>query len=165
MNHMIKMVSNEECRLQLTELATEVQKTGIAIGVHPAGGKPRYQLVAEVALEPDRVRSSVRVGPDRFRRYFSDIRGLAFFDDIPFALIIRGQLTAVFQRNPAFRPVIADAFRAEFASRQGKAAPDLAGRVSELEARLEAMNARLDEQSALGSNRPKRPTPYKRPPG
>jgi hypothetical protein len=161
---MVKAVSNEEFRIHLTELASEVRQTGEVIDVQ-VNGKPRYQIASSKTVDPERLRTCVRVGPHWLRRNLAEVRGLALFDDIPFGLTVRGEVAVIFQRHPSYRPAIVDEVRANFASRQGKAAPDLASRVSELEARVEAMNARLDEQSALGSNRPKRPTPYKRSPG
>jgi hypothetical protein len=146
---MVKTVSNEECRLRLTELATEARQTGLAIGVYPVAGQPRYQLAPEVAVDPERVRSCVRIGPDRFRRYFGEIRALALFDDIPFGLIISGNLVAIFQRHPGYRSAVADEFRAEFAERQGKAPPDLPQRVSVLETAVESLGAKLDDLSAV----------------
>lgn len=144
-----KMVSNEECRLHLTELATEVRQTGRAIGVFPVGGQPRYELAPVAALDPERVRICVRIGPDRFRRYFGDIRGLAYYDDIPFGLESRGELLAIFQRYPGFRPTVPDAFRAEFASNRGKGSLDAEQRIAALEATMEKLSARLDDQAAL----------------
>ena|SRR5947209_1604613 len=147
MGHMRKTVSNEDCRLRLTELATEVRQAGVPIDVYAVAGQPRYQLSPENALEPDRIRSSVRIGPDKFRRYFSEIRGLALFDDIPFALVIRGELVAVFQRHPTYRPVIAGEFRAEFAKRQAHSSSDLPDRISAIEQHVETLRAKLEDQS------------------
>ena len=100
-------------------------------------------------MDPDRVQSCVRIGPDRFRRHIGEIRGLALFDDIPFGIVICGDLVAIFQRHPGYRPAVADEIRAEFAKRQGKAPPDLLNRVSVLEAAVERLIAKLDDQSAL----------------
>jgi hypothetical protein len=161
---MVKVISSEELRLHLTELATEVQKTGTPIDVHPVAGQPRYQVASASALDPQRVRTCVRVGPDWFRRHMSEVRGLALFDDIPFGLTIRGQLVAVFQRHPAYRPLIVDQVRAKFASLPGASGPDFSHRISALEAAVEALKARLDNQPASirpTSMRPRNPSPEK----
>jgi hypothetical protein len=161
--HMNKVVSNEDCRQRLTELATEVQRSGDSIGVQPVAGNPRYQLVAAAALDPDRVRSCVRLGPDKFRRYFGDVRWHAFVDDIPFGIEMRGELVAVFQRCPEVRAPVSDAFRAEYARRQGNATSDLNRRVAALEAAVAALSARLGGSDAsLRAKSP--PLPGKSPP-
>jgi hypothetical protein len=162
--YMSKAVSNEQFRIHLTELASEVRQTGEAIDVQ-VSGKPRYQIASSKTVDPERLRTCVRVGPHWLRKNLTEVRGLALFDDIPFGLTIRGEVAVIFQRHPSYRPAIVDEVRGKFASRQGKAPPDLASRVSILEAQVKALVARLDEQSALGSNVPRRPTPYKRPPG
>ena len=146
---MVKTVSNEELRLRLTELATEVRQTGVAIGVHAVAGQPRYQLAPEAALDPARVQSCVRIGPDRFRRHIGEYRGLALFDDIPFGLVIRGELTAIFQRDPGYDPSVVNEARAEFARRQGKPSTDALNRIAVLEAAFERFGAKLDDHSAL----------------
>lgn len=130
----------------------------VALEVEFEDGPPRR---SDPAIEAFRRYVTEAQELEKFRRYFPEIRGLASFDDIPFGLIIRGELTAIFQRHPSYHPTIVDEFRAEFASRQGKTAPDLSSLVSALEARMDALNARLGEQSAPASNRPRRPTPYK----
>ena len=81
---MNKIVSNEELRLRITEYAEEVQRTGNPLGVNLVGGRPRYQLMPEAAVDPSRAQRCVRVGPDRFRRDFGDIRVLTFYDDMAF---------------------------------------------------------------------------------
>jgi hypothetical protein len=153
---MAKAVSNEELRLRLVEIALEVQKTGIAVDVH-VGGHPRFQVASATALDPERVRICVRVGADWFRKNFTEVRFLALFDDIPFGLSNRGQLVAIFQRHPSYRPSVVDQVRAKFASNQGASTPDLNQRVSALEATVQALSARLDNQAA-----PLRPMPMRR---
>jgi hypothetical protein len=128
MDRMDKIVSNEELRLRITEYAEEVRRKGNSIGVNLVGGTPRYQLMPEARVEPDRARRCVRVGADRFRRDFGDIRVLAFYDDIAFGIEIRGQLAAVFERCRNVRPRIGDEFRAQWG-----AASDLNIRVTNLE--------------------------------
>lgn len=147
--HMTKIVSNEDFRLHLTELATDVRQTGKPIGIHSGTGNPKFELVPEGALSSDRVRSCVRLGPDKFRRYLGDIRALAFLDDIPFGIELRGQLTAVFQRRAGVRPTVAEAFRAEFARRQGDVPPDLLHQLAAVQAAVEKLSARVDDQQAL----------------
>jgi hypothetical protein len=158
---MVKVISSEELRLRLTQLATEVQKTGTPIDVHPIAGQPQYQVASATALDPQTVRTCVRVGPDWFRRHMSEVRGLALFDDIPFGLTIRGQLVAVFQRHPEYRPLIVDQVRAKFASLRGASSPDLTHRISALEAAVEALKARLDNQPTPIRPTPIRPTPIR----
>ena len=152
---MVKAVSNEEFRIHLTELASEVRQTGEAIDVQ-VSGKPRYQI----ASSKPSIRAAPNMRPGRshwLRKNLTEVRGLALFDDIPFGLTVRGEVAVIFQRHPSYRPAIVDEVRTKFASQQGKAAPDLAGRVSVLEAQVKALVARLDEQSALDL---KPPEPY-----
>lgn len=161
---MAKAVSNEEFRIHLTELASEVRQTGDSIDVQ-VNGKPRYQIASSKTADPERLRTCVRVGPHWLRKNLTEARGLALFDDIPFGLTVRGEVAVIFQRHPSYRPAIVDEVRAEFASRQGNVAPDLASRVSALEARVDAMSARLAERPpAGGSSRPKGPAPHNRSP-
>jgi hypothetical protein len=158
---MAKTVSNEECRLRLTDLAAEVRQTGVAIGVYAVAGQPRYQLAPEAALDPARVQSCVRIGPDKFRRHIGEYRGLALFDDIPFGLVIRGELVAVFQRDPGYDPAVIDEVRAEFARRQGKPSADLPSRIAVLEATVKRLGARLNEQLRVDSTTQRTQAPKK----
>ena|SRR5437868_13055774 len=135
---MNKIVSNEELRLRITEYAEEVQRTGNPLGVNLVGGRPRYQLMPEAAVDPGRAQRCVRVGPDRFRRDFGDIRALTFYDDMAFGIEIRGELAAVFERCRNVRPRIGDEFRAEWG-----AAADLNIKVTNLEQAVAALTARL----------------------
>jgi hypothetical protein len=144
---MVKPISNEECRLRLTELAEEVRRTGIPIGVHSVAGKPRYQLISEAKLDSDRVRNCVRLGPDKFRKYFSEVRALALHEDIPFGLMVHGNLIAIFQRDPDYRFAKADEFRAEFKRRGGKRPSDLSRRILALETEVAALSVKMDDIS------------------
>jgi hypothetical protein len=143
-----EVITTEALRLHVADLAIRVQAASATCGIHSVRGPPRYQLAALALVDPRRVRASVRIGPDEFRRHFSEIRALVRIEDVPFGIVVRGDLIAVFQRHPTYRPSAADRYRAEFLDRQGEPASDLTVRVAILEATLTAVSAEMGDQAA-----------------
>ena len=136
--------TTEALRLHLTDLAVQVQTEGASYGVQASRGRPRYQLAALPLVEPEVIRSCVRIRPDEFRRHFSEIRALVRIDDVPFGVVVRGELTAIFRRHPEYRPAAAERYREEFVTHQNEAPNNLDVRVKALEAKVTAISAKLD---------------------
>jgi len=156
---MVKSVSTEEFRRHFPELASAVRLTGKSIDIQ-VGNKPHFQLASRDTVDPERLRDCVRVGPHWLRQNLTEARGFALYRDVPFALTVRGEVAVIFQRHPSYQ--FEDKILAEIVNREVNAAPDLASEVAELKAQVAAIKARLDQQPASGSGRPKRPTPYKK---
>jgi hypothetical protein len=141
-------ITTEALRLHLVDLAVQVQSTVGSRGIQAVRGQPRYQLAAVALVDRERLRTCVRIKPDEFRRHFSEIRALVRVEDVPFGIIVRGQVAAVFQRHPTYRPTAAEEYRAEFVARQGEAPDDLGVRLRAIEEKLTAVGAQLADQAA-----------------
>jgi hypothetical protein len=141
-------ITTEALRLRVADLATQVNAAGTACGVQAVRGQPRYQLTSVALVAPVRARACVRIGPDEFRRHFPEIRALVRIDDVPFGIVVRGELLAIFQRHPTYRPTAADRYRKEFLERQGESPTDLRTRVAALETELTALTVKLGNQAA-----------------
>jgi hypothetical protein len=143
-----EIITTEALRLNLADLAARIHNAGASYGVQVTRGGPRYQLAAIALVERERVRACVRVTPVEFRRHSSEIRALVRIDDVPFGIIVRGELTAIFQRHPTYRPVAADRYRKEYLTGQTEASNDLDVRIYALEAEMVAFGAAIDEHAA-----------------
>jgi hypothetical protein len=143
-----ELITTEELRLHLADLAAQVQTAGASYGVHATRGGPRYQLAALALVDREHVRACVRVTPDEFRRGSSEIRALVRINDVPFGIVVRGELTAIFRRHPTYRPALADRYWGEFLARKAEAPNDLAVRVNALEEKVAELTAKFDEHVA-----------------
>jgi hypothetical protein len=141
-------ITTEELRLHVAELAAKAHIANASFAVQASRGGPRYQLAAVCLVDAERARACVRVTPDEFRRHSSDIRALARVDDVPFGIVVRGQLMAIFARHPQYRSDAATRFRDEFLARQSKAPGDLGDRVNALSAKVATVGAILEEHTA-----------------
>jgi hypothetical protein len=142
------IITTEDLRLHLSDRAAEVHAAGASCGVQATRAGPRYQLAALSLVDDEHVRTCVHVSPDEFRRHSSEIRALVRIDDVPFGVVVRGELKAIFRRHPTYRPAAADRYRREFLAHQTEAPDDLRGRVTDLETRVTHLTSKLDEQVA-----------------
>jgi hypothetical protein len=138
--------TTEALRLRVAELAMQVQAAGTACSFQAVRGRPRYQLAPVALVEAERARACVRIKPDEFRRHFSEIHALVRIENVPFGIVVRGELTAIFQRHPTYRPTAAERYQAEFLARQNDASDDLWNRLTAVDNKLAAFEARLVDQ-------------------
>jgi hypothetical protein len=135
------IIPMEELRLRTSELAVQVQTCQVLFGIRTGRGKPRYQLAPISLVHPERVRSCVQITADRFRRKSAEIRALVRVDDVPFGILVRRELQAIFQRHPSYTPTDMEQYRAEFNARQAKAGQDVGDLSRALENRITAVEA------------------------
>jgi hypothetical protein len=134
-----ELLTTEALRLRVAELAIQVQTAGTACSFQAVRGRPRYQLAPVALVEGERVRACVRIKPDEFRRHFSEIRALVRIANVPFGIVVRGELTAIFQRHPRYHPGAAQRYQAEFLARQNGAPDDLRNWLTAVDNKLAAL--------------------------
>jgi hypothetical protein len=114
----------EELRLAISEFALRAKAENVAFAIRTTRGAPRYQLVPPTLVSPETLRACVRIGPDEFRRHSTDIRALVRLHDMPFGLVIRGELTAVLRRHPTYRPRNAERYLAHLRAHASRDLPN-----------------------------------------
>jgi hypothetical protein len=147
-------ISTETFRVGISNLALQVQTERSSFGIRAGRGQPRYQFAALALVDPERVRACVRVTPDEFRRKSGEIRALVRLEDVPFGILIRKEVKAIFQRHPSYRPTAAERYREEYLARQGKMRNELGDSLRSLEARMSAIElkqaASRDGENVVG---------------